>query len=81
MTTEAFSLDGDGRLLRTIAAADYTFARFDRPASAARVFYFRHDVDVSPRMARAVGRTAAEAKYPGQLLPSGRCGLMCEAAP
>lgn len=61
MTADTFSLDAYARLLQAIAAAGYTFARFDRPATAERVFYLRHDVDVSPLMARAMGRSAAAA--------------------
>ena len=40
--------------------AGYAFSRFDRACAASRVFFLRHDVDISPRNARVLGRLARE---------------------
>lgn len=45
-------------ILATTKAAGYEFARFDRAASGNKVFYLRHDVDISARNALVMGRLA-----------------------
>ncbi len=47
-------------ILAEAKAAGYAFARFDRPMPAHKVFYLRHDVDISPRNVLVMGRLAAE---------------------
>ena len=41
-------------------AAGYAFARFDRVPPGDKVFFLRHDVDISPRNMRLMGRLAQE---------------------
>ncbi len=41
-------------------AAGYAFARFDRVPAADKIFFLRHDVDISPCNMRLLGRLAQE---------------------
>src|SRR5262249_28758871 len=41
-------------------AAGYAFARFDRVPPGEKVLFLRHDVDISPRNMRLLGRLASE---------------------
>jgi hypothetical protein len=54
---------GPGLFSEILAAAQnagYAFSRFDRAPAGAKVFFLRHDVDISPRNARVLGRLARE---------------------
>ena len=54
-----FSYDGFRAILREVKTHGYQFHRLDRPA-AGKVFYLRHDVDISPRCALRLGQAAAD---------------------
>ena len=58
--TGAFGADLLADILAKAKAAGYAFARFDRPPEHGRVFYLRHDVDISPRNVLLMGRLARE---------------------
>jgi len=47
-------------ILATARAAGYAFARFDRVPADGKVLFLRHDVDISPRNMRVLGRLARE---------------------
>jgi|HubBroStandDraft_1064217.scaffolds.fasta_scaffold41455_2 hypothetical protein len=47
-------------ILATARAAGYVFARFDRAPADGKVFFLRHDVDISARNALVLGRLAQE---------------------
>jgi len=54
---------GPGLFSEVLAAtqnAGYAFSRFDRVLPPGKVFLLRHDVDISPRNARVLGRLARE---------------------
>jgi hypothetical protein len=48
-------------ILTAIGKAGYGFARFDRVPAADKLFFLRHDVDISPRAGLLLGRLAHEA--------------------
>lgn len=58
---EPFSYDGFRDLLDGLRAGGYRCLRFDEPKGPPRRVYLRHDVDLSPRAALALGRIEAEA--------------------
>jgi len=47
-------------ILSAAKAAGYAFARFDRAPAEGKVFFLRHDVDISARNALVLGRLAQE---------------------
>jgi hypothetical protein len=47
-------------ILSEARTAGYVFARFDRPPAGGKVFFLRHDVDISPGNALVLGRLAQE---------------------
>jgi hypothetical protein len=58
--TGAFGADLLVEIIAKAKAAGYEFGRFDRAASGDKVFYLRHDVDISPRNVLVMGRLAQE---------------------
>ena len=56
----AFGADLLREILAKAKAAGYVFARFDRAAPDGKIFYLRHDVDISPRNALVMGRLAQQ---------------------
>ena len=58
--TSAFGASLFSDVLAKARAAGYAFARFDRAAPGGKVFYLRHDVDISPRNVLLMGRLAQE---------------------
>jgi hypothetical protein len=58
--TSAFGADLLADILAKAKAAGYAFARFDRPSPGDKVFYLRHDVDISPLNVLLMGRLAQE---------------------
>jgi hypothetical protein len=55
-----FGADLLADILVKAKSAGYAFARFDRPSQGDRIFYLRHDVDISPRNVLSMGRLAQE---------------------
>src|ERR1700741_2146743 len=58
--TSAFGASLLSDILAKARAAGYAFARFDRASPGGKVFYLRHDVDISPRNVLLMGRLAQE---------------------
>jgi hypothetical protein len=56
----AFGIELLSEILAKAKAAGYTFARFDRPEPGDKVFYLRHDVDISPRNVLLMGQLAQQ---------------------
>ena len=56
----AFAPSLFGELLGAAQRAGYAFARFDAVPASGKVFFMRHDVDISPAGARLLGRLAHE---------------------
>lgn len=58
MLHQLFTYDAFTCLIQTISAHQYAFVRFDqtRESSAGKLFYLRHDVDISPGTALQLGR-------------------------
>ena len=55
-----FAPDLFSEILGKAKTAGYAFARFDRVPPGEKVFFLRHDVDISPRNMLLMGRLAAE---------------------
>ncbi len=58
MLHQLFTYDAFTSLIQMISEHQYAFVRFDQPleSSAGKLFYLRHDVDISPGTALQLGR-------------------------